>query len=277
MSADIQLYLLLYDRQQYTTPDTLCRVQAAMVDGSSSMVATAGFVAVSAELPQSIYSSTSTERKASRIQLVLGLFVPYAVFLTFSIWSALVGKQNFQLFNPMNGLYCSLHVDGFSRYGIPAYCTAIMIVLLCLQVAILVKYWQTRAKASRAFTLLKREIPFSLILRMSLFSVASILVFSTGVLFMSDLLTPWPYIVEAALPLLAVCIFGTQKDLVAVWACRRHPKKIPSLQLPDIAIPSAHVHHPSDLVLSASGSMTRFESAPPSAVERVTRNVVLEV
>jgi len=49
------------------------------------------------------------------------------------------------------------------------------------------------------------------------------------------------------------------------WACRRHRKQPPtSLQIPDLVIPGAHV-------VSASGSRTRFESAPPSAVERVIK------
>jgi len=234
-------------------------------------VATAGLVAVLQiwlkiqQPPQSIYSSTKTEKQTSRIQLVLCLVAPYAVFLVFSIWSGLIGKQNFQLSYNTNGLYCSLGLAGLSRYGIPAYCTGIMIALLCFEVAIFVKYYNIRGQASRAFTLLKREIPFTLILRMALFSLASVLVFSTGVLFMSNQLVPWPYMVQAALPLLAVSIFGTQKDLLKAWEFRRHLKQPPaSLQIPDIVIPGAHV-------ASASGSRTRFESAPPSAVERVVK------
>ncbi|KAJ4485834.1 hypothetical protein J3R30DRAFT_1413640 [Lentinula aciculospora] len=121
--------LLLYDKQQYSHPDTLCRVQAAMVDGSSSMVVTAGLVAV-VQPPHVIYKSTSTARLKSRIRLVLCLFVPYMVFLAFSVGTALVGRKNFLLTNPMNGLYCSLDVDGFSRYAIPAYCIVVMTCLL---------------------------------------------------------------------------------------------------------------------------------------------------
>jgi hypothetical protein len=186
-----------------------------MVDGSSSLlsitedgykpcliviirVATAGFVAIvqvwlKMQGPQSAYNSTSTEKKSSRMWLVLYLCVPYVVFLAFSIGSALVrififgirissesllqvGHKDFRLLDPMNGLYCSLDSNDFSRYGIPAYCTAIMLALLGFEVAILVKYWKTRTQTLKAFTLLKRDGSLSLILRVSLFSLGSVMV-----------------------------------------------------------------------------------------------------
>ncbi|KAJ3934579.1 MAG: hypothetical protein NXY57DRAFT_659284 [Lentinula lateritia] len=176
---------------------------AAMVDGSPSMVVTAGLVAVIQiwkkvhRPPNSIYKLTSSAKQKSRISLVLFLFVPYMVFLVFSIGSALVGRTDFSLTNPMNGLYCSLHVDGFSRYSIPAYCTVVMTCLLGFEVAISYKYWRTRATTARAFTLLKRDLPFSLILRMLLFSVVSVMVISIGIIYMSNWLVPWPYMMQA--------------------------------------------------------------------------------
>ncbi|KAH7880944.1 uncharacterized protein C8R40DRAFT_1075906 [Lentinula edodes] len=108
-----------------------------------------------------------------------------------------VGRKDFSLTNPMNGLYCSLHVDGFSRYSIPAYCTVVMTFLLGFEVAISYKYWRTRATTARAFTLLKRDLPFSLILRMLLFSVVSVMVISIGIIYMSNWLVPWPYMMQA--------------------------------------------------------------------------------
>ncbi|GAV98864.1 hypothetical protein LENED_000275 [Lentinula edodes] len=250
--------LLLYDKQQYTNPDTLCRVQAAMVDGSPSLVVTAGLVAVIQiwkkvhRPPNSIYKLTLTAKQKSRISLVLFLFVPYMVFLVFSIGSALVGRKDFSLTNPMNGLYCSLHVDGFSRYSIPAYCTVVMTFLLGFEVAISYKYWRTRATTARAFTLLKRDLPFSLILRMLLFSVVSVMVISIGIIYMSNWLVPWPYMMQATLPLFSLKLLQITEMAIS----ESNLARLPPVGILEIA--------------SASGSRTRFSSAPSSAVERGT-------
>ncbi|KAF8832097.1 hypothetical protein HHX47_DHR1001322 [Lentinula edodes] len=278
--------LLLYDKQQYTNPDTLCRVQAAMVDGSPSMVVTAGLVAVIQMIqiwkkvhrpPNSIYKLTSTAKQKSRVCLVLFLFVPYLVFLVFSIGSALVGKKDFLLTNPMNGLYCSLDVDGFSRYSIPAYCTVVMTCSLGFEVAISYKYWRTRATTARAFTLLRRDLPFSLIVRMLMFSVVSVMVISIGIIYMSNWLVPWPYMMQATLPLFSVCVFGTQRDLLMAWACWHRSKPKPQLkllQITEMAISESNLARLPPVgileIASASGSRTRFSSAPSSAVERGT-------
>ncbi|KIK70710.1 hypothetical protein GYMLUDRAFT_288200 [Collybiopsis luxurians FD-317 M1] len=277
----ISYSLLLYDRQQYTTPDTLCRIQATMVDGSSALVATSGFAAIiqiwlQVQSPSQFTSSfTSIKRTSSRIKLVPGLAAPYAVFLAFAIGSALVGKKNFHLVKPTNGLYCSLNVDGLARYSIPAYCTAIIFGLLGFEVAILLKYWKSRVKTSKAFILLKREVSLSLIMRMSLFSLASLMVLSIGIVYMSNWLSAWSYMIQAALPLLAAVVFGTQKELLVVWTscchCRRS-KARPQLEpVQVLEIPTARGQPPS--AVSASGSMTRFENAPLSAVERVVGTV----
>ncbi|KAJ3829823.1 hypothetical protein F5880DRAFT_169147 [Lentinula raphanica] len=73
----ISYSVLLYDREQYIHPDTLCRVQAAMVDGSPSMVVTAGLVSV-IQLwvrirmsPQSTYKTQSTAKQRLQFRLVL--------------------------------------------------------------------------------------------------------------------------------------------------------------------------------------------------------------
>ncbi|KAJ3725561.1 hypothetical protein DFJ43DRAFT_578954 [Lentinula guzmanii] len=266
--------ILLYDRQQYTHPDTLCRVQAAMVDGSPSMVVTAGLIAVILlwrrmhRPSQAIYKLPSTTKQKSQIRLVLCLIAPYVVFLAFGIGSALIGGQDSLLTNPSNGLYCSLKEDGFSRYGIPAYCTAVMSCLLGFEVAIAVKYWKIRTTTSRAFTLLKRDVHFSPILRMLLFNVISVMVLSISIIFISDWLVPWLYMMQATL-----CVFGTQQDFLMIWACWRRPTFKPQLRSLHIVtsvenlppIPSIGVPDTS----SAGGFRTRSASLSLS-VERVT-------
>ncbi|KAJ3977862.1 hypothetical protein EV361DRAFT_392319 [Lentinula raphanica] len=285
----ISYSVLLYDREQYIHPDTLCRVQAAMVDGSPSMVVTAGLVSV-IQLwvrirmsPQSTYKTQSTAKQRLQFRLVLCLLIPYVVFFAFAIGSALVGRENFSLTNPMNGLYCSLHIDGFSRYGIPAYCIAVMTCLISFEVAISINYWHTRSNASRAFTLLKREVPFSLILRMLLFSGISVMIITISIIYMSNWLVPWPYLTQATLPLLSVCIFGTQKDLLTTWACWRrsstkpHFKRFHILNMAKSGVywpPAPSTTVPNTATSSGFrtrfGDMTSSNSSIVSTVERAT-------
>jgi len=178
----------------------------------------------------------------------------------------LVGREYVRLLEPRNGLYCSLNVDGFSRYMIPAYCAALMLGLLGFEIAIFVKYWKTRTNASRAFTLLKRDLPFSFLVRMSLFSLASVMVLSVGVFFISDDLIPYPYMLQATLPLLAVVVFGM--DLLQLRTSFRHPH--PKLQLnlrplrtSDVTIQDAHIGRQAiSSAVSAGGSRSRYGSAP---------------
>ncbi|THV07539.1 hypothetical protein K435DRAFT_260649 [Dendrothele bispora CBS 962.96] len=162
-----------------------------------------------------IYSvSYSLQLYRNNREEVLGALIslPYLVFIAFGISSYIIGMRYLHYTGKANQLYCSLHIDEFSRYSIPAYCVAIITVVIIFEIAIIVKYIQTRRKASSAFPLDDRAFPVSLTIRVMIFSIASLSVLCITVFYLSNELPPWPYMMQASLPLAAVITFGFQES-----------------------------------------------------------------
>ncbi|KAF5368625.1 hypothetical protein D9758_002267 [Tetrapyrgos nigripes] len=226
VSYSLQLYSSHHKRDpDYVGP--LCRVQAVLVDGVPALAATAALITVAqiwfslqrAPSTSSIFKPTLSETRRHRLILAFLIILPYIVFFAFGLASYLYGTR-YQNSTGLNELYCSMDRDEF----IPAYCTAIVVVVIIFQVAIMVKYIKTRRKASDAFPLTDKTFPASLAVRVMIFSVVALLVLCIGVSFMSNDLSSYPYMMQASLPLAAVITFGSQQNLLRVWCFwRRQP------------------------------------------------------
>ncbi|KAK7465376.1 hypothetical protein VKT23_005354 [Stygiomarasmius scandens] len=213
----------------------LCRVQAVLVDGASALAGTAALIAVAqvwyslqrAPLTNTIFKLTQNEIRRRRIIMSFLIALPYLVFIAFGISAYIVNVGSKLKYTSDNGLYCSLHMDEFSRYSIPGFCVAVVMVVVIFEIAIMVKYIKIRRQASSAFPLAERTFPIALAIRVMIFSIVSLLVLCIGVFFMSNNLPSWPYMMQASLPLAAVITFGSQQDLLRAW-CFWKPRTAPS-------------------------------------------------
>ncbi|KAG7452325.1 uncharacterized protein BT62DRAFT_298067 [Guyanagaster necrorhizus] len=206
-----------------SSPSKVCLVQSAMVQGAPSMSAVAGLLVVF-QIWQTFQepSPSNTAKRPDSVKIFLVL--PYLVFLIFALVAGTLGKLHPERIYASNGLYCTLHNVGFNRYVVPTFCVIVMAVLVVLEVILVVRYCRMWAHISRVFPLASRRASPSLLLRVLLFNVYSIVVFSVAVFFLSNFNTPWPYMVQASVPLTAVVVFGSQADLLRAWRfCRPQP------------------------------------------------------
>ncbi|KAK0208783.1 hypothetical protein DFS33DRAFT_473511 [Desarmillaria ectypa] len=207
----ISYCILLYSGQVDATalPSKVCLVQTAMVHGAPSMSAVAGLlVVIQARSFFSQPSSSNTTKRPHSVKIFLVL--PYLVFLVFALMAGILGKLYPERIYTPNDLYCSLRNVGFSQYVVPTFCVTVMAVLVALEVTLVVRYCKMWAHISRVFPLASRRTSLSLLLRVLLFNVYSIVVFSVAVSFLSNFHAHWPYMIQASIPLTAVVVFGSQ-------------------------------------------------------------------
>uniref|UniRef100_A0A0W0FAV9 Putative conserved protein PMP2 n=1 Tax=Moniliophthora roreri TaxID=221103 RepID=A0A0W0FAV9_MONRR len=274
----------------YIPPQMLCRVQSAMVHGAPPMVATAGLLAM-LQVRTKPYTKMKTsclrlstpfqmwhtywdhirypyrlpdamKERSKTIYLLPLLGLPYIVFLIFAISSAVYANGRLHALTAPTGLYCTMNADVFSRYSIPLYCMVIAILLGGFEVVIVLQWWWARHTVDNII-LMKRETEKACLFRLLLFNL-SLIVMSCTIIYMADTLSPWPYMAQAALPLAAALVFGTQSDMLAVWSFwKRKSKRKPGLQ---VVIPSARPGRAFDSVsYSATGISMR---TPQVAVSR---------
>ncbi|KAK0465602.1 uncharacterized protein EV420DRAFT_968831 [Desarmillaria tabescens] len=211
--------ILLYSGQVESIialSSNVCLVQAAMIHGAPSMSAIAGLVVVF-QIWQTFQepSSSNTTNRPHSVKIFLVL--PYLVFLVFALMAGILGKLYPEHIYTPNGLYCSLSNVGLSRYVVPTFCVTVLAVLVVLEVTLVVRYYKMWTLISRTFPLASRRTSPSLLLRVLLFNVYSVVIFSVAVLFLSDFSNHWPYMMEASIPLTAVVVFGSQADLFRAW------------------------------------------------------------
>ncbi|KAK0233653.1 hypothetical protein IW262DRAFT_1477172 [Armillaria fumosa] len=216
----ISYCILLYSGQGDTapaSPSNICLVQSAMIYGAPPMSAVAGLLVV-CQIWQTFQEpsfSTTPTRWPNSVKIFLVL--PYLVFLIFAFTAGILGMLHPERIYNLNGLYCSLHSANFSRYVVPTFCVTVISMMVILEVTLVVRYYRMWAHTSRVFPLASRRTSPSLLLRVLLFDVYSVVVFSVAVFFLSDFQTHWPYMIQASVPLTAVAVFGSQASTVSAY------------------------------------------------------------
>ncbi|KAL0951538.1 hypothetical protein HGRIS_008222 [Hohenbuehelia grisea] len=273
ISYSIRLYQGLHQDDDPTSIG--CHVQAVMIHGTTPMCVTAGFIVViqvwyALQHPQQRNFGSRWPRST---WLFASLIIPYVVFVTFATWAAiLVYRFPEGLVVSDTGFYCTVHVDPFRRFAVPVYCTVILSLIVCFEVAILALYFRSWRQVSRVFPLAERQTSTSMCFRVGVFNIYSIIClrcasslfpiralaetwYSAGISYLFDKSTSWPYMVQAALPLTAVIVFGTQKDLFIAWCICKTRRKDPFQNL--------HLHIPAIHSLTETSTIT-IPSTPSS-------------
>ncbi|KAI4528319.1 hypothetical protein K525DRAFT_276279 [Schizophyllum commune Loenen D] len=232
--------LLIFGRQQEEQfdpagkPSALCQAQQALVHGAPTMASTAGLVVV-----------------------IQSLVLPYVVFVAYTVASAVLGAKYPETVNASNGLYCTILKDPFRHYAVPGYTAVALLFVIIFEVLAGIKLYKSWTSISRMFPMARRQTTIYMFTRVVVFNVYSIITLSASAIFLADALSAWPYFVQAGLPLAAVVVFGTQKDLLQAWRILSVDTKhsILSSQA-SLAIPSAR---PRDLTVISVTTETRSE------------------
>ncbi|KAF9486294.1 hypothetical protein BDN70DRAFT_926559 [Pholiota conissans] len=205
-------------------PHTLCFIQAAILQGTTPMVAIATFLLV--------FKTWRTFRDpfspSARCILCFTLSVPYLVFILLLLIS--VGNQLAapSTLNANNGLYCTTSGVPFRRYMIPIFSIILAALMIAFEIAIAVRYYRSRKRIITNFPLALRSTSLSLIIRLGLFNVYLFVTIGASSTFIAGRARAWAYMVQAALPLVAFILFATQRNILLTWCFWLKRKYLPN-------------------------------------------------
>ncbi|KAF5352655.1 hypothetical protein D9756_005974 [Leucocoprinus leucothites] len=229
--------LFLYSGQQdQQQPSNLCQVQSALIHGAPPMSVVATLVLViqlwsTLREPPAQQITLSRSRWPSTLRLRIMLAIPYIIFAIFiAITAPLQRGENVQI-GAWNGLYCTIRGAPIIDYAVPAFCTAVLVIIVGFEVAIAIRYFRMQRTISDNFPLADTKKSPAMVLRVLAFSVYTLITLSVGVLFLSRIAWAWPYMVQAGLPLFAFLVFGTQKDIFLAWRFWKPYPNVPPFDL----------------------------------------------
>ncbi|TFL06108.1 hypothetical protein BDV98DRAFT_558846 [Pterulicium gracile] len=205
------------------TQSAACRAQAVFVQGTPPMAVTACLIVV-VELwftlwrPCQVNGQITNNHFKHNPRLYLVILTPYLVCAVYVIIALAMIQVHPDAVSGANGLFCTVFTTTPHRYAVSGYCSALIVIILALEVSIAVRFFRLRLHITRAFPLAERHGPStSMVLRVGLFSVYSMITFGASLQFLTGQINSLPYMVQACLPLMALLIFGSQKDIFITW------------------------------------------------------------
>ncbi|KAH9858011.1 hypothetical protein C2E23DRAFT_880684 [Lenzites betulinus] len=222
--------LLLYGGTalQKDPPHALCLTQAAMNYGAPPMAVVAGLAVV-----LQIWSTFVEPWKEARlvniprwVKLFAIIAPPYLVFIGFSLTAGYYGYKNPQWVQVKNGLYCGLRYGRFEMLAVPIFCGVLVLSIIGFEVATIIRYFRGRRLIKKVFPLVEPKQPsLSPWCRAAFFLVYAALALGVCIMDLRQDASVFGYMIQAALPLAAFLIFGTQKDVVLSFMFWNHNHK----------------------------------------------------
>ncbi|PCH33972.1 hypothetical protein WOLCODRAFT_135422 [Wolfiporia cocos MD-104 SS10] len=216
--------LLLYGRNYKDShpPQVLCFVQSAVIYATPSMAAVAAFAVVLQVYGTfyAIWDSESITKLPHAAKMLLMLAPPYITLATISAGAGIIVWQHPDAVNAKNGIYCAIHVEAFERYTVPLFCGLVLVFVSVLEAAVLVKIYRRRRYMKRVCPDAEVRRPsLGPWLRLAVFVAYSWVAIGACISFLTapEFINPFPYMAQAALPLAAMIVFGTQEDVARVW------------------------------------------------------------
>ncbi|KAJ7737706.1 hypothetical protein B0H16DRAFT_1891555 [Mycena metata] len=198
----------------------VCLAQAGLVYGIPSLTAATTFGLI-AQIWFSVQSLLARKVKHEQLLTIGLLILPYVILASMVIASWAAGIHNPQVVRIIgSGMYC--HIDNSSTLGrVSAVLVALtMIPTVALEIMICVslrRNWET-------FKRMKHSL--AIILRVVIFTIFGILAISLSAVFVfSSAHGAGLNIVFATMPVVAVVVFSTQKDILSVWMFWKRPSK----------------------------------------------------
>ncbi|KAI0819275.1 hypothetical protein BC628DRAFT_1333405 [Trametes gibbosa] len=213
-------YTLLAFSGQQTRPEPpsypLCLTQAVLIYAAPVLVAMTTF-----SLVLQLWFTLSNAVRPSK-QAIQGnvwrngflLLAPYVAWLGFIIAMLVIGTRNPHSVQRAGALvYCTIK-------GPPGNITAIFVAAILLAMVVmdvyigtvLFKNWRALRGSDHP-----GAIPFSLIVRVAIFSFVCVVGIGCAFLFLSNISFFAGNTIIALMPLIAFLVFGTQRDIISVW------------------------------------------------------------
>ncbi|KAI0749226.1 hypothetical protein C8Q80DRAFT_1160745 [Daedaleopsis nitida] len=213
-------YTLLGFSGQQTSPKPpsypLCLAQASMIYAAPVLVAMSTFSLV-LQLWFTLSNALQPPKQKQRDTLrnIALLLAPYIAWLGFVIGILVIGTERPELVvRAGHFVYCT--ISGGKAGNITAIVTAailcIMVVLDLYIGAMLYRNWRALRGSDRP-----GQIPFSLVVRIAIFSFVCVIGIGCTMVFLSNVSYIAGNIIISLMPVIAFLVFGTQQDILNVW------------------------------------------------------------
>ncbi|EIW57153.1 uncharacterized protein TRAVEDRAFT_48204 [Trametes versicolor FP-101664 SS1] len=216
----ISYTLLAFSGQQTraAAPDfPLCLTQACLIYAAPVLVSMSTFSLV-LQLYFTLRNALRPPKQATQGNYLRNAFLllaPYIAWLGFAVAILVVGTKNPHAVQRAGGLvYCTIKTA--PPGNVTAICVAvILLVMVGLDIyigTVLYRNWRALRGSDHP-----GAIPFSLIVRVSIFSFFCIVGIGCAFVFLSNVSFFAGNTIIALMPLIAFLVFGTQRDIINVW------------------------------------------------------------
>ncbi|KAF9037604.1 hypothetical protein BJ165DRAFT_1501974 [Panaeolus papilionaceus] len=216
------VYVLLGHTGRPINP-AMCYIQTAFIMAAPPMVGTSTTLVVY-KIWWTFRTAQNTEYRSRPqwlkvLSQILLLGSPYFVFILYTIISIAFQIKYPGTFDERNGVYCTAYGVNARQWLVPIFCVLSLVFMLLFQTLLIKKYYNNRRRLLRSFPLLDKGTSRNLVIRIGLFNLYLLVSFGAGIEFIraqgGD--TPWPYMIQAGLPLAGFICFATQKDILSTW------------------------------------------------------------
>ncbi|KAJ7791358.1 hypothetical protein B0H14DRAFT_2935721 [Mycena olivaceomarginata] len=208
-------YSLLLFAGQVNVPEPtfgVCLAQSGLIYGIPSLTAATTFGLI-AQIWFSVQKLLAHQVKNERLLTIGILLFPYVILFAMVLASWVTGIRNTDHVRVIgSGMYCHLNSSAALGKASAAVVALLLLPTLALEISICValrRNWGT-------FKRMKNSL--SIILRVMIFTVFGILAITlSGIFVFSGSHGAALNIVFATMPVVAVVVFATQKDIIGVW------------------------------------------------------------
>ncbi|KAJ6470199.1 hypothetical protein C8R47DRAFT_759160 [Mycena vitilis] len=190
----------------------VCLAQAGLIYGIPSLTAATTFGLI-AQIWFSVQTLLAHKVKHERLWTIGLLILPYAILFSMVVASWAIGIRNPSLVEVIgSGMYCHLGPSGTLGKVSAAVVALLLLPTLALEISICIalrRNWGT-------FKRMKHSL--SIIVRVMIFTMFGILAIALSAIFVfSEKHGAALNIVFATMPVTAVVVFSTQRDIIGVW------------------------------------------------------------
>ncbi|KAJ6572299.1 hypothetical protein B0H19DRAFT_1133246 [Mycena capillaripes] len=212
--STVSYSLLLFSGQVNVPEPTfgVCLAQAGLIYGIPSLTAATTFGLI-AQIWFSVQTLLARKVKNERLWTIGLLILPYAILFAMVVASWAIGIRNPDIVQVIgSGMYCHLGPSGTLGKVSAAVVALMLLPTLALEILICIslrRNWGT-------FKRMKNSL--SIIIRVIIFTMFGILAITlSGIFVFTENHGAALNIVFATMPVTAVIVFSTQRDIISVW------------------------------------------------------------